>query len=86
MQNDAKNQEHLCRGLTSHTIDGLPHVYCPVHSRVHAPGNLVQKVGETVNQALPGDEVPGSDERDDVSPWSMTFMAWLCLNTLGVIF
>ena len=56
-------------------------------TRVHAPGNLVQKVGETVDQALPGDEVPGFDERDGVLPWSMTSMTRLCFNnTLGVIF
>jgi hypothetical protein len=56
-------------------------------TRVHARGSLVQKVGETVDQALPGDEVPGFDERDGVLPWSMTSMTRLCFNnTLGVIF
>ena len=71
-----------CPMLSAYSVAGSELHSPPVHAR----GSLVQKVGETVDQVLPGDEVPGFDERDDVLPWPMTSMTWLCFNTLGVIF
>jgi len=72
-----------CPMLSAYSVAGSE-LHSPP-TRVHARGSLVQKVGETVDQALPGDEVPGFDEGDDVLPRPMISMTWLCFNTLGVI-